>query len=67
MGPPTARGAAEHGRHLQRAGEAAHEYKRQLLNVLHIIALYQQLQDDPDMDFPPQTFLFGPRLLPAMP
>ena len=28
-----------------------HEYKRQLLNVLHIIALYQQLQDDPDMDF----------------
>ena len=30
-----------------------HEYKRQLLNVLHIIALYQQLQDDPDMDFPP--------------
>ena len=27
-----------------------HEYKRQLLNVLHIITLYQQLQDDPNMD-----------------
>ena len=36
-----------------------HEYKRQLLNVLHIISLYQQLQDDPNMDFRPQTFLFG--------
>ena len=35
-----------------------HEYKRQLLNVLHIISLYQQLQDDPNMDFRPQTFLF---------
>ena len=36
-----------------------HEYKRQLLNVLHIIHLYQQLRDDPNMDFTPQTFLFG--------
>ena len=36
-----------------------HEYKRQLLNVLHIIYLYQRLQDDPNMDMRPQTFLFG--------
>ena len=45
-----------------------HEYKRQLLNVLHIIALYQQLQDDPDMDYPaPDRSCLAPRLRPAMP
>ena len=36
-----------------------HEYKRQLLNVLHIVYLYQQLRDNPNMTFTPQTFLFG--------
>ena len=36
-----------------------HEYKRQLLNVLHIIHLYNQLRDNPNMEFTPQTFLFG--------
>ena len=36
-----------------------HEYKRQLLNVLHIIHLYEQLRDIPNMDFTPQTFLIG--------
>ena len=36
-----------------------HEYKRQLLNVLHIVHLYNQLRDNPNMEFTPQTFLFG--------
>ena len=42
-----------------------HEYKRQLLNVLQIIYLYQQLKDDPNMDFRPQTFLFGAKAAPG--
>ena len=36
-----------------------HEYKRQLLNVLHIIVLYNRLRDDPKLDVPPRTFFFG--------
>ena len=42
-----------------------HEYKRQLLNVLQIIYLYQRLQDDPDLSLPPQTFLFGAKAAPG--
>lgn len=36
-----------------------HEYKRQLLNILHVMYLYNQLKEHPDMDFYPRTFIFG--------
>ena len=36
-----------------------HEYKRQLLNILHVMYLYNQLKDNPDMDMVPRTFIFG--------
>ena len=36
-----------------------HEYKRQLMNILHIMYLYNELKDHPDMDFVPRTFIFG--------
>ena len=36
-----------------------HEYKRQLLNILHVMHLYNELKAKPDMDFYPRTFIFG--------
>ena len=42
-----------------------HEYKRQLLNVLHIIYLWQRLHEDPHFEFTPRTFLFGAKSAPG--
>ncbi len=36
-----------------------HEYKRQLMNILHVIYLYNQIKEHPDMDIVPRTFIFG--------
>ncbi|MGN0819746.1 MAG: glycogen/starch/alpha-glucan phosphorylase [Christensenellaceae bacterium] len=42
-----------------------HEYKRQLLNVLNIIDIYEELKADPDMNVQPKTFLFGAKAAPG--
>ncbi len=42
-----------------------HEYKRQHLNVLHIIHLYLRLKSDPHLEIPPRTFIFGGKAAPG--
>ena len=42
-----------------------HEYKRQLLNALHIIVLYNRIMDDPNFTMQPRTFIFGAKASPA--
>jgi starch phosphorylase len=42
-----------------------HEYKRQLLNALRIIVLYNRLRDNPGLDIPPRTFFFAGKAAPA--
>ena len=42
-----------------------HEYKRQLLNALRIIVLYNRLRENPDLEVPPRTFFFAGKAAPA--
>ncbi|MBS0171035.1 MAG: glycogen/starch/alpha-glucan phosphorylase [Nitrospira sp.] len=42
-----------------------HEYKRQLLNALHIVVLYNRLRENPNLEFAPQTFFFAGKAAPA--
>jgi len=42
-----------------------HEYKRQLMNALYIISLYNDLKENPDMEMVPKTFIFGAKAAPG--
>jgi glycogen phosphorylase len=42
-----------------------HEYKRQLLNALRVVVLYNRLKENPNLDMPPRTFFFSGKAAPA--
>ncbi len=42
-----------------------HEYKRQLMNALYVISLYNDLKENPDLDVQPKTFIFGAKAAPG--
>lgn len=52
-------------RSLMSKSNSMHEYKRQLLSVLHVITLYNQLKNNPNQDILPRTFIFGGKAAPG--